>query len=1312
MASKSELSTFQQNWQQTAAWAQSKGIKYNDYYPIYQQDSQRLLQYGSNATMSVAERERAIQAAANPNQAFQSTPSTAANPWNIIHNTITDARNVFTGLGDIVIHPLHNGLVDSVKNTFDLIDGSHKLTGNTLSSKVADLLGSTVLSWIPGVADVGQLVQADQSLDPFTLISDPKGLESLAEHPISSVLDILPVLNKFAALKVAGDASFAARAGMVVDEGSGSLLRSPKAFMNGGDEAKAISAGRVAKGIVMGIKTKEVGPEGLMTFGDKFQRMVSGSVINTSPDIADVAGDFQRIGARRTHINEFVNTEFQQATEHFDETQKAKFQEIWAKSEQVGMDKALEGVDDPRMIQAVQAAVKMREWNEELGLNSEDGVRLIQNPRTGQTNAFALNAHPEVFTTRDAASRAESDLAKAMPGLEKNVEITEKITEVLQQGLTSLDQANQDLRQTHISESENIPATRVLGRKRPTPFGKKGIVRDFSGTGGDIDRFIQRARDGEYETVIRLGNLMLNRMDKWTPISIDASETPAMQAVKTQVEKTVEAAKGIMQAHKQAHDMIHGRAKAWKGDTKYRDALHKYATESQESVEKHDLATLARKHKEDRDALARNFMAKRREINERYAKARSDRDNTLKDGLRNIRERYNLAVAKARNDHLLARETFAQWARGRRALGYSDTPQIARGAAGSPEALQASERLLEAQRDTEMAQFVSSLPSKAEIAAKQKAEGQEAARAEVDMQTQLKQAQVRDTAELQAKHETTRAAMTAQNAGRIAREGPLSKKIQTYLEAWKDFEDAVWKHPSDNFEPVFFNLFAKNLLEDEAAKRLVTEKYPELAGANGEHLEQLHANRQVMAQLAQLAVQETYKDPLFTDFDAGIIQKVWNSSLNMLDDMAKNGLNPTWVHHVSSTKAEADKSLTVQVKFGHGTPAADVLRGRAWGMGSSKFDIMASLTDEARQFAQRAAFKEFVETSLDKKISTAADLQRTMHEYFGDEIRGLTGEDYLAFVNKTLDRWNKVEFDPESKFGLRLPRWGTEKVYIDRDLMRAVEKLANKDGFLQGGVIEKGTKLFRFSILGLSPRYTAHIGAGGTMLLALREPASFLKIPKMLEARKAGTLPEELVMSRGATQMGTPDWQMLSTPEKLSRWNRRVGQDTAHYLGQEELASKGIDWKKASPIQWLKALGNLNLRFTGTMVEMQESLAYLAGHDRSIRQGMTEDRATLEGQKAAMRVMGNLGRMSPFERDVARTVMPFYGWQKHILQYVLSYPADHPWRAMMLANMAEYDTSHSPGGLPSRYQFLFFLGTPDAQGNVTAIDAQSRQPSP
>jgi hypothetical protein len=47
---------------------------------------------------------------------------------------------------------------------------------------------------------------------------------------------------------------------------------------------------------------------------------------------------------------------------------------------------------------------------------------------------------------------------------------------------------------------------------------------------------------------------------------------------------------------------------------------------------------------------------------------------------------------------------------------------------------------------------------------------------------------------------------------------------------------------------------------------------------------------------------------------------------------------------------------------------------------------------------------------------------------------------------------------------------------------------------------------------------------------------------------------------------------------------------------------------------------------------------------------------------------------------------------------------------MMLANMAEYDISHAPGGLPSRYQFLSFLGSPDAQGNVTAFDLRAINP--
>ena len=187
--------SFQTSWQQTASWAQGQGIKYNQYYPIYQQDSQRLI--SGQQPMSTAERERAIVAAANPQQAQQKTPSTSSNPFNIIGNTITDLRNIFTGIGDIAIHPLHNGLVDSLYNTFDLMTGAHKLHGG-IAQDLGQLLTGTVLSWVPGAADLGTIVSADNTIDPLKLMTDPKGLEAEAQHPVSSLLDVLPIANKLA----------------------------------------------------------------------------------------------------------------------------------------------------------------------------------------------------------------------------------------------------------------------------------------------------------------------------------------------------------------------------------------------------------------------------------------------------------------------------------------------------------------------------------------------------------------------------------------------------------------------------------------------------------------------------------------------------------------------------------------------------------------------------------------------------------------------------------------------------------------------------------------------------------------------------------------------------------------------------------------------------------------------------------------------------------------------------------------------------------------------------------------------------------
>jgi hypothetical protein len=84
--------------------------------------------------------------------------------------------------------------------------------------------------------------------------------------------------------------------------------------------------------------------------------------------------------------------------------------------------------------------------------------------------------------------------------------------------------------------------------------------------------------------------------------------------------------------------------------------------------------------------------------------------------------------------------------------------------------------------------------------------------------------------------------------------------------------------------------------------------------------------------------------------------------------------------------------------------------------------------------------------------------------------------------------------------------------------------------------------------------------------------------------------------------------------------------------------------------------------------------------------------------------------MTPLERSVARKIMPFYGWTKHILKYILTYPVDHPWRAMYLSTLATQNSDGFASGLDERMQLLFFLGSPDAQGNVSAVDVRALDP--
>jgi hypothetical protein len=157
----------------------------------------------------------------------------------------------------------------------------------------------------------------------------------------------------------------------------------------------------------------------------------------------------------------------------------------------------------------------------------------------------------------------------------------------------------------------------------------------------------------------------------------------------------------------------------------------------------------------------------------------------------------------------------------------------------------------------------------------------------------------------------------------------------------------------------------------------------------------------------------------------------------------------------------------------------------------------------------------------------------------------------------------------------------------------------------------------------------------------------------------------------------------------------------------------------------LKAIGYLNFRFTRYVRDLQTAVVYLDGAAKASRHlakiaiedpetgrtiELTARRAMEAGMRHVEQVYGNLGKMSPFERQVAQTIMPFYGWQKHILGYVLKFPFDHPWRALVLSQLADRASEQVPASWPVRLQLLFFLGSPSSSGTVDAIDVRSLDP--
>ena len=1283
---KSAEQTFNSSWNQTIAWASSQGIDASSYMPVYQLDLNRLKtgQY----QMGRAERNLAILAAHNPNQVTPA-PSDNPSPTNVFGNAVSDVGKIATGIAGIFTGSFEHQLWDSAKATVKGIEDPNSLRARTTGGTIANWLNKTLLTFIPGAADVGALIQG--------------GPAALAEHPIISVLDVMPIADEGAGVT----------AGLLRGEGLGGAMAAQRGLtgisvrmIRGQDLRQAIAArsdikggfsqlisqagtyapkGRLAQaGVTMSGRLKN-----RLSVTDRVQKMAA----SLGP------GGYLGVGPAISSLNEALVTSGQLSQDAYTwlfsgptETLKAMQKDDPAAVQQVTKmlstvkdshgDTYREMMADP----AVSPAAKdlARQWMEgPLRFATEEevfnrGIRPMYGADgtlsmwsvTGRNASRVLKAK----RVRDNALRVALDPDHGLPGLEAHAAVIDQLQTALAGGRAQLsDQLVTARRATFNDPAMQVPLTRDLGRssfaRRKTSISRMDQLKAVIGQNGVSDDLIKAMEGGDPDQVEFVAEALMHRLSGWGVKSIDRADRPELQALYATAEDARNWARAYRKAAKKVEEAIYGKRE-------------EASAHLQQTKDYHDEQTVVQKarHKEQRDRLLHEY-------NTGKAKRAGDfatRIAGIKAGLTHQLEIYDreLEVGRQAKSDAVYRESlrlFRQKVRDANA-------QAAAFIKGARQRMEAENKL--AFREYE-----------------------------------------RDRSRLARTHDQERKTLALQHRTVKEGMGGLLAEVRTYAKAVQRFHQAVFDSPADNFRDPFLHIYARRLGElgeDSAAKAATFEFIEGMTGASRKAKQALYSDPLLLGEYMRTRWNDIYRqpdlDPELAKDAADEMRQTQEDAKNELRMLIGQGFHVPYIPTTGPYDERLGESSFTPL-IGRGIPKPDMTKEKVWDFTAKKDDWVIGINKAVVQTLQRDAIVHMLDNHIRPLLVTQSQLADFLDpRVIGQGAEGATIK--YDYATKAAELGLKV-FNPDSLFGIRMPRWGSDEMYLPAPLVDALERFNSQ----RRSLLAKPTKVFRYSILGLSPRYTAHVVFGGSMMLALRStPYMPLMVGKAAKALRDGTIPHEIF--RREVEQGFVSPATLAEfrgQTAIDQFGRAAGHDMVHMLQGEHIERvQKVARAAATPVHGLRALADINFRFTRYVRDLQAAIAYLDGaakweraHGAKITVEhpetgrlveVTPERAIKEGMHHVEEVYGNLNRMSPFERSVAQSVMPFYGWQKHILGYVFSFPFDHPYRAMVLSQVAFNSSQAVPLADPLRIQLLMFLGGPDKNGNTAAIDMRSLDP--
>jgi hypothetical protein len=295
-------------------------------------------------------------------------------------------------------------------------------------------------------------------------------------------------------------------------------------------------------------------------------------------------------------------------------------------------------------------------------------------------------------------------------------------------------------------------------------------------------------------------------------------------------------------------------------------------------------------------------------------------------------------------------------------------------------------------------------------------------------------------------------------------------------------------------------------------------------------------------------------------------------------------------------------------------------------------------------------------------------------------------------------------FDPRNMMNFRRESFAhqTEELLIDKSMKSVLDQLVKPPqvNMLWDPVM----KVFRTSVLTLSPRWQLYNVLGGALMMAMRQGVSPLKyLGEAREVLRFINNPEMLETPAAMAKLTESMRLSLSQmPRQMAELSYRDTAKWARFAGGES-TRQGLGSAISKAGNKFEDMTSFLTKANGTVDDMYRLMVYFDKFEKS-RGGLTPMRQELlkagtgetnvlpnqlAAEHAVRSFMYNWDSLTPFERNTMRMIFPFYGFMSHVMKFAYSYAVDHPTRLAVTAAFARNEMKDWADGLPERLRGMY-----------------------